>query len=77
MINTTMPTEASCRESTPHPIPFVAQKTILIERVSNGWIVRPFQPIQHWESESVGAVAGYPDMEKLQADLPKLIANQY
>lgn len=71
--------EDACPTGKLEYVPFVAQKTILIERVSNGWIVRPFQPVADhcWTHESVAAMAVYTDIEKLQADLPKLIWSDY
>lgn len=52
-------------------------KTILIERVSNGWIVRPFAPNPGWAScgpDDRSDLAVYTRMEDLQADLPKFFA---
>jgi len=48
-------------------------KTILIERVSNGWIVRPFQPSAEWCCSERPAIAVYTDLALLQAELPKLL----
>lgn len=48
-------------------------KTILIEAVSNGWIVRPFQPCADWHCTDRPGIAVYNRLEDLQKDLPKLL----
>lgn len=48
-------------------------KTLLIETVSNGWLVRPFQPSADWVCTERPAIAVYTRLEDLQADLPKLL----
>lgn len=48
-------------------------KTLLIETVSNGWLVRPFQPSPDWVCTERPAIAVYTRLEDLQADLPKLL----
>jgi hypothetical protein len=48
-------------------------KTILIETVSNGWIVRPFEPCDAWATQSRPNIAVYNSMDELQADIPKLL----
>lgn len=51
-------------------------KSILIERVSNGWIVRPFSPCPEWAyGERVG-MAVYTTLESLQKDLSRLLEIQ-
>ena len=49
-------------------------KTLLIETVSNGWIVRPFQPSTDWVCLDRPAIAVYTNLTALQDDLPKLLA---
>ncbi len=51
-------------------------KTILIERVANGWIVRPFLPSEGWVSQDRQEMYVYLKVEDLQRDLPKLIADE-
>lgn len=48
-------------------------KTIIIEAVRNGWIVRPFQPSSDWACTDRPAMAVYNFMGDLQADLPALL----
>jgi hypothetical protein len=48
-------------------------KTIIIETVSNGWIVRPFQPIGNWAKGDLPTIAVYISVEKLQEDIPRLL----
>ena len=48
-------------------------KTILIEVVSNGWIVRPFQACEDWAITDKAAIAVFRSMSELQAALPNLI----
>lgn len=49
-------------------------KTLMIEAVSNGWLVRPFQPVADWHcATDRPAIAVYNRLEDLQADLPKLL----
>lgn len=47
-------------------------KTILIERVSNGWIVRPFEPSGGWSTCNNPMLAVYTKIEDLQQDIPRL-----
>lgn len=49
-------------------------KTILIEQVSNGWIVRPFQPCEGWATAERGVISVFTTIESLQAALPELLA---
>ena len=49
-------------------------KTILIERVSNGWIARPFQPCSNWTTKEQGSISVFRTIEELQAALPSLLA---
>jgi hypothetical protein len=48
-------------------------KTIIIERVSNGWIVRPFSLCEAWTVRD-SFMAVYVTMEELQQDLPHLLS---
>lgn len=48
-------------------------KTILIERVSNGFIVRPFTPSSEWMGTDREHIAVYKTAEELATDLPKLL----
>lgn len=48
-------------------------KTITIERVSNGWIVRPFTPGATWACSDAPEIAVYTEIADLQQDLPKLM----
>jgi len=48
-------------------------RTIVIERVSNGWIVRPFSFNPTWGPCDQPSLAVYVTIEELQRDLPKLI----
>lgn len=48
-------------------------KTILIETVSNGWIVRPFEPSKNWVCSSAEAIAVFTDMATMQSHLPLLL----
>jgi hypothetical protein len=48
-------------------------KTILIETVRNGWLIRPFSPCERWVLGEGLEMAVYNRLEELQADLPKLL----
>lgn len=48
-------------------------KTILIEHVSNGWIVRPFDPCANWACSDRQAMAVFTKMDDLQKALPELL----
>ena len=52
-------------------------KTILIEKVTNGFLVRPFNPVPAWACSPVAEVPGnlfvYKTIEEVAADLPRLI----
>lgn len=48
-------------------------KTIIIERVSNGWIVRPFTPSNQWCCTDPPEMAVYTEIADLQQDLPRLM----
>lgn len=48
-------------------------KTILIETVSNGWIVRPFQPGPTWSTSDTPHIAVFNTIQELCAALPKLL----
>lgn len=48
--------------------------TILIERVANGWIVRPFQPGDNWCCPEKQQTWVYSTVEELIRDIPKLIS---
>jgi hypothetical protein len=50
-------------------------KTLLIERVSNGWIARPFQACEHWATSCRSEIAVFQNMEDLQKALPKLLSD--
>lgn len=53
----------------------IDMKTLMIERVSNGWIVRPFTARNDWACGSAveSPIAVYTRMEDLQADIPRLM----
>lgn len=51
-------------------------KTILIERVSNGWIVRPFDPCANWANSDRKAMAVFTAMKDLQDALPTLMTGE-
>ncbi len=46
-------------------------KTISIEQVTNGWIVRPFIPGCGWAGAESPAISVFNKMEDMQAELPK------
>lgn len=48
-------------------------KTCMIERVANGWLVRPFQACQEWASCDNPKVWVYQTIEEVQKDLPRLV----
>lgn len=48
-------------------------KTIIIERVRNGWIIRPFTPGPDWACSDRPEIAVYNEIHRLQADLPELL----
>jgi len=48
-------------------------KSLLIERVVNGWLVRPFQPCQEWARGEQTEIYVYRTQEELQAALPELL----
>lgn len=48
-------------------------KTLLIETVTNGWIVRPFSFSEHWSTAATSTIAVYNNISELQKDLPKLL----
>jgi hypothetical protein len=48
-------------------------KTILIERVANGWLVRPFSSCENWAYGGRSEMYIYKTMEELQAGLPELV----
>lgn len=50
-------------------------KTIIIEAVSNGWIVRPFEPCENWISISRPNIAVFTKIEDLAAALPELLCD--
>lgn len=49
-------------------------KTLLIETVTNGWIVRPFSPCRDWVVADRPAIAVFNRMIDLQEALPDLLA---
>jgi len=51
-------------------------KTILIETVTNGWIVRPFQPCDSWASGDREEISVFTDLVKLKEALPSLLQFQ-
>lgn len=51
-------------------------KSLLIETVSNGWIVRPFQPCDNWVSTERPEIAVFTKIEDLQAAIPELLTYQ-
>jgi hypothetical protein len=51
-------------------------KSILIERVTNGWIVRPFQPCEGWATGDMKNIWIYTTIEDLQKDLAILLSHQ-
>lgn len=50
---------------------------IMIEKVQNGWLVRPFNPTPNWgqccSTEDSRCLFVYTSMADLQADLPRLM----
>ena len=50
-------------------------KSVLIERVSNGWIVRPFTSCSDWARADAPVIAVYTRIEDLQADPLRLVAD--
>lgn len=48
-------------------------KTLMIETVTNGWIVRPFTPCRDWGNVDQGIIAVYNNLVDLQSDLPRLL----
>ena len=48
---------------------------IMIEKVQNGWLVRPFNPGPNWcnSGEDRRCLFVYTNMADLQADLPRLM----
>lgn len=49
-------------------------KTIVIERVSNGWIVRPFSDSCNWARGDQVEMSVFTRIEDLQGALPLLLA---
>lgn len=49
-------------------------KTIMIEAVRNGWLVRPFRPCVEWATGENERISVYTSMEDLQRDLPNLFS---
>lgn len=52
-------------------------KTLMIETVSNGWIVRPFSSRLDWGNIDQGIIAVYNNIHDLQGDLPKLLGAEF
>lgn len=50
-------------------------KTILIEGVSNGWIVRPFSPCESWMKSDCPEIAVFTTIESLAEALPRLLTD--
>jgi len=48
-------------------------KSLLIERVVNGWLVRPFSPCAEWARGERVETHVYIDMKDLQGALPELL----
>lgn len=51
-------------------------KTLLIETVTNGWIVRPFSPCRDWVVADRPEIAVFNRMIDLQTALPDLLAEE-
>jgi len=51
-------------------------KTILIETVSNGWIVRPFCDGPTWPSCDHPGMAVFTNIEELQKAIPALLTSE-
>lgn len=52
-------------------------KSLLIEAVSNGWLVRPFAPCEHWASGNGSPnVFVYTTVAALQSALPELLKHE-
>ena len=49
-------------------------KSLLIETVSNGWIVRPFTPSTEWACADAPVISVFNSMEALIFNLPKLLS---
>lgn len=52
-------------------------KTILIETVTNGWIVRPFSPGCDWAQGEKSSIAVFTKIEDLQSAIPILLADEF
>ena len=50
-------------------------KTILIETVTNGFLVRPFTPCPEWTRGDCGNIFVFTTVEALAAELPKMLAH--
>lgn len=48
-------------------------KTILIETVKNGWLVRPFTPCEHWAHAEASETYVFRDIHDLQEQLPEML----
>ena len=48
-------------------------KSLLIERVTNGWIVRPFQPCEGWATVDGAHMIVFTNVFDLQKQLPELL----
>ena len=48
-------------------------KTIMIECVANGWIVRPFSPCNSWANTDQPTMFVYKTIEELQEAIPMLV----
>lgn len=51
-------------------------KTLLIEQVTNGFIVRPFSACEGWARGECVDISVYKTVEELAADLPRLLTNK-
>jgi hypothetical protein len=51
----------------------VRMKTLMIETVTGGWIVRPFQPCADWASSNLSEVEVFTEISNLQQALPRLL----
>lgn len=52
-------------------------KSVLIEKVSNGYIARPFQPSCDWTRERAEEVRVYRTSEELSKDLPEFLDHTF
>lgn len=49
------------------------QKSILIETVANGFLVRPFSPCEHWATSELPSIYVFRTTRELAEQLPALL----